>query len=340
MRAILQALTSGQGLSQGQARLVFEQIMAGGVTEPVLAGLLVALKTKGETVDELVGAALAMRAAAMRVNCPEPAIDTCGTGGDGLSTFNVSTTAAIVAAAAGATVAKHGNRSTTRRSGSTDVLEELGVDVDAEQTVVERCLADVRIGYLNAQRLHPAMKHAIGVRRALQIRTIFNLLGPLTNPAGVRRQVLGVSQPEHLDLLGRALAELGAEHAWVVHGHDGLCDLTVTTASSVVEVQAGQLRRFEIVPASVGLTPAPLRALLVASPSESAATIRGVLGGATGPCRDHTLLNAGAALVVAGMASDLADGVARAGEAVDSGQAQDTLRRWAELAPGAREASA
>jgi len=333
MRDLLEIVTSGRDLTRSQAREVFERIMAGDVPAPVTAALLAALRTKGECVEELVGAAEAMRGAAVSIRAPADCIDTCGTGGDGISTFNVSTAAALVAAAAGAPVAKHGNRSTTRASGSSDVLEHLGIDIEAEPATAERCLAEVGIGYLNARLLHPAMKHAAPVRQALQVRTIFNLLGPLTNPAGARRQVLGVPHPDLLDLIAEALRQLGAEHVWVVHGHDGLCDLTITGETSVVELRNGQLRRFGVTPESAHLPRASLDALRVESPAASAGVIGDLLTGTAGPARDHTLLNAGAALVVAGLAENLADGVQQAAATVDSGQARHTLARWRTLAP-------
>ncbi|HNQ24150.1 MAG TPA: anthranilate phosphoribosyltransferase [Phycisphaerae bacterium] len=338
MREILEAITAGRDLTRAEARQAFEQMMTGKVPEPVIGALLAALRTKGECVAEIAGAAEAMRSAAVPIRCNAECIDTCGTGGDGISTFNVSTTAAIIAAAAGATVAKHGNRSTTRASGSTDVVEQLGIDVDAGPETVERCLADARIGYLNAQRLHPAMKHAAPVRRALLVRTIFNLLGPLTNPAGVRRQIIGVPHPRYLELMAAVLAELGAVHAWVVHGHDGLCDLTCTGETTVVELRDGQTRRFTVTPEAVGLSRAPLATLRVDSPAASAATILHVLEDATGPARDHALLNAGAALVVAGRAETLEDGVQQAGRAVHSGAARQTLTRWRAVAPRGQQA--
>lgn len=203
----------------------------------------------------------------------------------------------------------------------------LGIDVEAPATIVEQCLAEVRIGYLNARNLHPAMKHAAPIRLSLPFRTTFNLLGPLTNPAGARRQVLGVPRPEHLDKMAAALLELGAEHAWVVHG-DGLCDLTVTGSTTIVEIRGGNLRRFEVCPADVGLSAASIDDLMVATPGASADAVRGILRGDCGPKRDHALMNAGAALVVAGLASDLGSGVALAADAIDDGRARETLDGW------------
>lgn len=306
--------------------------MDGQVPEALLGALLGALVTKGEAVSELIGAAEAMRAHATGIACDGECIDTCGTGGDGISTFNVSTTAAIVAAAAGATVAKHGNRSTSRASGSTEVLQELGIDTDADVPVVERSLRKVRIGYLNARRLHPAMRHAARVRQAIRVRTIFNLLGPLTNPAGAKRQLLGVPRRDLMETMANALHGLGATHVWVVHGGDGLCDVTVTAETHVVELKDGRLARFTIAPEDVGLSRAPLDSLRVASSAESAEMVAAVLSGRHGPPRDHTLMNAGAALIVAGRAGDLATGVKLAAEAIDGGAAMETLSTWRQVA--------
>lgn len=331
LTTIFQRLSAGRNLSRDETRWMFERIMAGDVRESVIGALLGALLAKGECVAELVGAAEAMRASAVRVRCDAECIDTCGTGGDGINTFNVSTTAAIIAASAGATVAKHGNRSTTRASGSTEVLRQLGIDTDAEPAVVERSLASVGIGYLNAQKLHPAMKHAAPVRQAIPVRTLFNLLGPLTNPAGARRQVLGVPRLELMDKMANALRALGAKHAWVVHG-EGLCDLTVTGSTMVLEVREGALTRFEVTPEDVGLPRAGLDDLRIDSPKDSAAVVTAILEGHAGAPRDHALMNAGAALVVAGLADDLGEGVTAAARAIDKGKAMETLDRWRSIA--------
>lgn len=334
LQDIFTQLAAGRDLSRAVARGIFARVMGGELSESVIGALLGAFLVKGESVGELVGAAEAMRAVMVRVPCAADCIDTCGTGGDGVSTFNVSTTAAIIASAAGAVVAKHGNRSATRVSGSSEVMGALGIDVDAAPEVAERCLREIGIGYLNAQQLHPAMKHAAPVRRALPVRTLFNLLGPLTNPAGARRQLLGVPREGLMDLMAEALKELGAAHVWVVHGADGLCDLSMTGPSKVVELRNGVFQRFTVAPEQVGLGRATLDALLVKSPAQSAAVVEGILAGAPGPCRDHALLNSGAALVVAGIVEDLPTGVARAAEAIDSGAAREKLHRWRELAGG------
>ena len=325
MRAFLQQIVGGRSLGRDDARRVFEQIMTGTVEPPVIAALLSALATKGETIDEIAGAALAMRQHLTPVRCRADAVDTCGTGGDGINTFNVSTTAAIIAAAAGVTVAKHGNRSHTRVSGSAEVLQALGVNIDADVPTVERCLDQVRIGFLFAPALHPAMRYAGPIREVLGIRTIFNLLGPLVNPAGVRRQVIGVRRPELTEALAAVSGELGSHHVWVVHGLDGLCDLTVTGATRVTELLDGSTRTFTVTPEDCGLARATLADLAVDSAAASAGAVRDILAGQPGPRRDHALLNAGAALLVGGTVSDLAEGVARAGEAVDSGAAARTL---------------
>lgn len=325
MKAFLERIIAGHDLTRSEAHDLFERIMSGQVSEAVLGAILGALATKGETVDEIVGAAAAMREACTPIRCPPDAVDTCGTGGDGISTFNVSTTAAIIAAAAGAVVAKHGNRTNTRVSGSAEVLATLGVNIDADRAVVERCIQRARVGFLYARRLHPAMKYAAPVRQALAVPTIFNVLGPLTNPARVRRQVLGVNRPELTETLATALRELGAVRAWVVHGLDGLCDLTITAETQVTELRDGTIRTFRVRAGDCGLTAGTLSDLAVGSPQASAAAIRGILSGEPGPRRDHAVLNAAAVLVVAGVAGDLRDGAGNAMEAIDSGDAARTL---------------
>lgn len=325
MTPLLSKLIAGRHLTEDEAHSAFSRIMAGTVSEAEIAGLLVALAARGETADEIVGAARAMRENATPVRCATECIDTCGTGGDGISTFNVSTTAAVIAAACGATVAKHGNRTNTRASGSAEVLQCLGVKIDAGVAVLERCLAECRIAFLFAPGLHPAMKYAVPVRKALKVRTIFNFLGPLTNPAGAARQIIGVPKPEFTELLATVLGRLGGVRAMVVHGHDGLCDLTITGPTRVSEMNGGDVRTYELVPEDAGLVRAELKALLVDSPQASADAVRAVLAGEKGPRRDHAILNAAAALVVAGVAADLREGAARAAEAVDTGRASQTL---------------
>ena len=331
MKSFLHKLVAGRDLSRAESRAAMRLIMSGQVEHATVGAYVAMLAAKGETVDELVGAAEAMQAEATPIRCAVECIDTCGAGGDGISTFNVSTTAAIIAAAAGATVAKHGNVTNTRVSGSAEVLRTLGVNIECAPAVVERCLSEVGIGFLFARRLHPAMKHAAPVRKALEIRTIFNLLGPLTNPAGVRRQVLGVPRPELTETLAEVLKHLGAVRAMVVHGMDGLCDLTITDETRVSELRDGAIETRQVAPEDVQLPRAPLRELMVSSPQESAEVVRRVLSGETGPPRDHALLNAAAALVVADIAGDLQHGVQSAVEAVDDGRAHQTLQRLIEV---------
>jgi len=325
---LTEILRSGRSLTRAESRTAFEQIMAGRVEPASMGAFLKALAEKGETVEEIAGAADVMNEKVRRVHCAVECIDTCGTGGDGISTFNVSTTAAIIAAAAGATVAKHGNRTTTRVSGSAEALASLGVNIEADVPTLERCLAECGIAFLYAPRLHPAMKYATPVRAALGIRTIFNLLGPLTNPAGAKRQLLGTYRPDLVRTLAEVLQAREVRFAWVVNAHDGLCDLSITGPSTVVEVSPRGLRTLEVRSEDVGLEPAPLEALLVDSPEASAAAMRAILEGADrGPRRRHALLNAGAAILVAGLANDLAEGVRRAAEAIDTGRAARTLQR-------------
>lgn len=331
-RTMIEKVFAGDDLTRQQSQAVFERIMAGELSGEAIGAFLGAMVNKGECVEELIGAARAMRANMVRIACADVCIDTCGTGGDGISTFNVSTTAAIIAASAGAVVAKHGNRSTTRASGSTEVLTLLGIDVEADSQTVERSLAEANIGYLNARKLHPAMKYAAPVRKVMPGRTIFNLLGPLTNPAGAKRQLLGVPSESLVEPIAQALLGLGAVHAWVVHGDDGLCDLTVTSSTTIAEVCHGKIRQFTVTPESVGLKKATLDELRIVSPEQSAKIILEILQGQLGAARDHALLNAGAALVVAGVAKNLGDGVARTAKAIDDGAAMDKLNQWRSIA--------
>ncbi|MHC4671178.1 MAG: anthranilate phosphoribosyltransferase [Planctomycetota bacterium] len=323
---IITTIQAGRHLSREQMREVFNQIMTGQVEPDEMGEFLKALAAKGETVEEIAGAADVMNDKVTRVRCHVDCIDTCGTGGDGISTYNVSTTAAIIAAAAGATVAKHGNRTNTRVSGSAEAIAELGVNLDADVPTLEKCLDECGIAFLYAPNLHPAMKYAGPVRKKLGIRTIFNLLGPLTNPAGAKRQVLGTSKPELTEILANVLAARQASLAWVVNGHNGLCDLTITGETKVTEVREGQIRTFTVNPNDVGFETAPLDTLLVDSPQSSAEAIRTILeGNDQGPRRHHALLNAAAAIMVAGLADNLKSAVTQAAQAIDSGQAVKKL---------------
>ncbi len=330
MEPLIELISQRRGLSKAQSAELFSALLSGQFNDDRVERLLLAWAAKGETADELVGAAGVLRRCVIPIACNAPdAIDTCGTGGDGISTFNVSTAAAIVAAAAGAVVAKHGNRSNSRRSGSAEVLAELGVDIEAPPPTVERCLREVRIGFLFAPRLHAAMVRVADIRRKIGRPTIFNLLGPLTNPAGVKRQIIGVPRPELLHKIAQALRELGAIHAVVVHGHDGLCDFSITGESRFVELQGGVIVDRGVTPEQLGLRRASLDELRVDGPAQSAAVIRAIFDGERSARRDHVLLNAAAALVVAGVVSGLADGVDRAAQAIDSGAARATLERLA-----------
>lgn len=332
-RPLFQELVRGGSLSREQTRTLFDSLMEGAIEPPLIAGLLTALAMKGETVDEIVGAAEAMRARVTPVQ-PPPGVDildTCSTGGDGKPTFNVSTTVAIIAAAAGATVAKHGNRSNVRPSGSAEAIQALGVNIDASVPQLERCLAEARIAFLYAIQLHPAMKHAAPVRKALGVRTIFNLIGPLTNPAGAQRQVVGVNQAQRVELIAEALLTLGVHRAVVTHGLDGLCDLSLSAPSEVAWVDGGLIRRERVEPSSLGFAPAPIEALFVDSPTTSSAVIRRVLAGEPGPAADMAVLNAAPALWAAGLVADLAEGVERAREQLNNGAADDVLRTWCSL---------
>jgi anthranilate phosphoribosyltransferase len=333
--ALYRKLVDGHSLARAEARALFDALMSGDVDPVLFAGILTAFAAKGETVDELVGAAEAMRARVARVNAPPDValIDTCGTGGDGKPTFNVSSAVAIVAAAVGATVAKHGNRSNARPSGSAEGLAALGINVEADIPVLERCLRECRVAFLYAPRLHPAMRHAAPVRKALGIRTIFNLVGPLTNPAGARRQLMGVSRPDLVETMTSALAELGAERALVVHGRDGLCDLSISAPTIVGRWDGRQVTFEEVRADALGVTTAPLQAVFVGSPQESAGVIQAVLAGAAGPAREMVVLNAAAALWVAGLVDDWAEGVSRARAALADGSAAGVLARWREIAP-------
>jgi len=307
------------------------QIMTGDASEAETAGVLIALRTKGETVGEIVGLARTMRALARPVRAGrDDLIDTAGTGG-GRPTFNVSTTAALIAAGAGCAVAKHGNRSATGLSGSADVLEALGVRIDLEPDAVARCIAEVGFGFMFAPAHHGATRWVVPVRKELGVRTIFNFLGPLTNPAGATRQVIGVSDPAFLPVVAGALARLGAAKALVVSSADGLDELSTSGATRVVEVDGERTRAYELVPEDAGLPRAPEGAIAGGTPEANAEVTRRILAGEPGPQRDLALLNAGAAIYVAGRAEDLAEGVAQARATVDSGAAADALERLVAL---------
>ena len=325
-REALRRVTSGESLSRDEAEDLFGRMIDGEVSDPLKAALLVALRMKGEAVAEMAGAATAMRRRATPIpHRREAVVDTCGTGGDGRGTFNISTAAALVAAAAGAPVAKHGNRSISSRSGSADVLAALGVRLDEDPATAGRALEEVGICFLFAPYFHPGMREVMQVRRELALRTIFNLLGPLINPAGARRQLMGVYAASLVEPIGRVLAELGTEHALVVHGDDGLDEITTTGVTRVCEVRGGEVRAYTIEPEALGIRRAELGELAGGGPEENAELMRQVLASGTGPLADITVLNAGAALYVAGLAADLPAGVEQARAALVSGRAADKL---------------
>jgi len=331
----LDALASRRDLDADQTAAVLAEIMAGNASEVETAGVLVALRTKGETVDELVGLATTMRAFATPVKLSPPTreaelIDTAGTGG-GRPTFNVSTTAALIAAGAGCAVAKHGNRSATGLSGSADVLEALDVRIDLKPDAVARCISEVGFGFMFAPAHHGATRFVVPVRKELAVRTIFNFLGPLTNPAGATRQLIGVSDPAFLETIAGALARLGARKALVVSSADGLDEMSTSGTTRVVEVDDGQVRAYDIAPEDVGLTRADPSAITGGTPDVNAQTTRRIFAGEKGPARDLAALNAGAAIYVSGRVSSLEEGVRAAEAAIDDGSAATALDKLASL---------
>ena len=328
---LIEKVARHEDLTEDEAAGVMREVMEGRAPATSLAALLAVLRMKGERPDEIVGFARTMRAHAVAVTRPSGAVfDTCGTGGDGSGTFNISSAAAVVVAACGVRVAKHGNRSVSSRCGSADVFEHLGVRVDAPPAVVERTLVEANVAFFFAPTFHPAMKHAGQARRELGMRTAFNLLGPLTNPAGATRQIIGVPRPELTELMAHALLRLGSERAWVVHGSDGLDEISTTGHTKVSECRDGVVHTFYLHPADVGLPKAAPADLTGGDAATNATMVRGVLDGVPGAPRDVVLFNAGAALLVAGCCSSIADGIALAARAVDSGAARATLERMAQ----------
>jgi anthranilate phosphoribosyltransferase len=324
----IDALASGSSLSREQAAAVLSEIMAGNASEIQIAAFLIGLRTKGETVEEIAGLAEAMRAFARRVEVDrDDLLDTAGTGG-GRRTFNVSTTAALIAAGAGCVVAKHGNRSATGLSGSADVLEALGARIDLDPEAVRKCIEEVGFGFMFAPAHHQATRYVVPVRRELAVRTIFNFLGPLTNPAGATRQLIGVSDPAYLETMAGALALLGTRHALLVSSEDGLDELSIAAPTRVVEVLGDEVRRYTVAPEEVSLDRAPAAAIPGGDPAENADTARRIFAGESGPARDLAVLNAGAAIYAGGGADSLAEGVRAAEEAIDRGAAAEALERF------------
>ncbi|HWN41788.1 MAG TPA: anthranilate phosphoribosyltransferase [Thermoanaerobaculia bacterium] len=324
-KEVLWRLVAGESLSSEETEELFGALMDGQVSEPIKAALLVALRMKGEAVSEISGAAAAMRRRVIPIpHTSEGIVDTCGTGGDGRGTFNISTAAALVAAAAGVSVAKHGNRSVSSKSGSADVLAALGVRIEIDPATAGQALDTVGITFLFAPLLHPAMREVMPVRRELGMRTIFNVLGPLTNPAGARRQVMGVYSQNLVEPIGQVLRDLGAEHALVVHG-DGLDEITTTGPTTVSEVRDGEVRTYTLEPERFGLRRVRVEDLAGGMPEDNAALMRRVFGGESGPLADVTALNAGAAIYVAGLAPSLEEGVETARSVLASGAAAGKL---------------
>ena len=333
----IQEVVAGHDLSPDDVESAMDAILEGKASDAQIAALVVGLRMKGESADEIAAAARSLRkhCEAIEPNVDGPLLDTCGTGGDGLHTFNISTAAAIVAAASGVAVAKHGNRAVSSKAGSADVLEALGVCIDLAPPQVAKCIEEVGIGFLFAPSHHAAMRHAAPVRRELGVRTLFNLLGPLSNPASASHQLVGVFDPTRLEQMARALGSLGLSAAWVVHGTGGLDEVSPAGPSSVAEWADGQVREFEVRPRDFGFSEVPVEALAGGDAACNAEIIRSVLDGAKGPPRVAVLLNAAAALRVTGLAGDLRVAAERVAEAVDSGDAKRMLERWVHFSQSA-----
>ena len=327
----IEMVVSGESLSGDQAEAVMDQIMTGDATPAQFGAFVTALRIKGETVDEIAGMAQVMRDRSLRVAVDGTVVDTCGTGGDGSGSFNISTTAAFVVAGAGVKVAKHGNRAMSGSTGSADLLEELGVNISLSPDSVTRCLDEVGFGFMFAQAFHPSMRFAAGPRREIGIRTVFNILGPLTNPAGADRQVIGVADPSIAERMALVLGRLGSKKALVVHGSDGMDELTVAGPSTVWQMEDGDVSTFEVTPRELGFPVSDAESIRASSPEASARMARGVLSGERGPARDVVLLNAAAALVAADRSETLASGIERASRSLDSGDAAQKLSALVEL---------
>ncbi|HEY8530408.1 MAG TPA: anthranilate phosphoribosyltransferase [Paenibacillaceae bacterium] len=329
MQAAIARAAGGGHLAEEEAERVMGCIMRGEATPAQIAAIAVALRMKGETVEEIAGFARAMRAFSNKLPArSEDLLDTCGTGGSGLSKFNVSTTSAIIAAAAGARVAKHGNRAMSGRAGSADVLEALGVNIQLTPEQAAACLEKVGICFMFAQLYHPALRHAAAPRREMGVRTIFNMLGPLTNPAGADRQFIGLYDRSRTEAIARVLQRLGVKRAMVVGGHDGLDEISISAPTQVTELRDGEIRTYEVTPESLGLTRVPVERVSGGDAAENAAIARRVLSGETGPHRDIVLANAGACIYVSGRADSLEDGVRIAADTIDSGKAMAKLEEW------------
>jgi anthranilate phosphoribosyltransferase len=325
MKALIGIVANGGVLSEAQAEQAFDIIMSGDATTAQIGGFLMALRVRGETVAEITGAARIMRAKAITISAPDDAIDTVGTGGDASGTYNISTASSFVVSGAGVPVAKHGNRALSSKTGAADVLSQLGVNLDCEMALVERAVHEAGICFMMAPRHHTAMRHVGGPRVELGTRTIFNLLGPLANPALVKRQLVGVFSKDWVEPVAHVLKGLGSTRAWVVHGLDGLDEITTTGPSFVASLEAGEVTTFEIHPKAAGLALAKPEDIRGGMPEKNALALRDVLDGAKNAYRDIVLLNAAAALIIAGKVTTLADGAALAAESIDSGKARDKL---------------
>jgi anthranilate phosphoribosyltransferase len=325
LKGFIAQVAQGRPLTRAQAEVAFGIMMSGEATPSQIGGLLMAMRVRGETIDEITGAVTVMREKMLRISALPDAIDVCGTGGDQAGTLNISTAVALVCAACNVPVAKHGNRAASSKSGAADVLSALGVNIDADLETIQRALVEVGTTFMWAQKHHSAMRHVAPSRVELGTRTIFNIMGPLSNPAGVRRQLLGVFAEQWLEPIAETLRNLGTEHAWVVHGGDGLDEITTTTVTHVCELKDGKIRRFEISPGDYGIRTASPEELRGGDPTQNAEAIRDLLDGAVGPYRDIVLLNSAAALVVADAAKDLRQGIAMAAEAIDFAKARKVL---------------
>ncbi len=330
-RRLVGEVAAGKRLTVEEARVAFDIMMSGDATPSQMGGLLIGMRVRGETVDEITGGAMTMRAKAISVEAPAGAIDTCGTGGDAKGTWNVSTATSFVVAGCDVPVAKHGNRALSSKTGAADVLVALGVDIDCDFALIRKSLWEATIGFLMAPRHHGAMRHVGPTRVELGTRTIFNLLGPLSNPASTKRQLIGVFDKQWIATMAEVLGNLGSERVWVVHGADGMDELTTTGVTYVAELNEGSVHEFEVTPEDAGLARAEPADLLGADPETNARALTAVLDGEPGPFRDIVLFNAAAALVVAGKADGLKEGVVMASEAIDSGAARGRLRQLVEI---------
>ena len=334
IREAIEKLTRGADLTEGEAAQVMEQIMTGEATPAQFGAFVIALRLKGETVDEMTGLATVMRAKSLKVDYRGPSVDTCGTGGDDRGTFNISTVAAFVVAGAGVAVAKHGNRAMTSRSGSADVLEQQGIKIDLGPEGVKKCMEEAGIGFMFAPRFHPAMKFAVQPRREIGVRTVFNILGPLTNPAGAKAQVLGVPTDTVGEKMVQVLQRLGSERVLVVHAEDGLDEISLNSKTNVWELRDGSVNNYQVSAGDLGLEGASLDALGGGSVEENSETMTAVLSGASGPRRDVVVANAAGGILAGGKAADLREGVRVAQESIDSGNAMKRLEKLREVSQG------